>query len=158
MNKLDRQVRRWLIFFMVTLAFSGITAIPVERELSFAIKMTEDNPVISSWLEKVYMAYRKTNNEYPFLLYGYDWLAFAHIVLAVLFIGPLRNPVRNVWIIEFGIIACLMVIPFAIIAGHFRQIPLWWRLIDCAFGIIGLIPLGICLKKIRQLEKLKATQ
>jgi hypothetical protein len=28
-----------------------------------------------------------------------------------------------------------------------------WRLIDCSFGIIGLIPLSICLTKINQLEK-----
>jgi hypothetical protein len=29
---------------------------------------------------------------YPFLAYGTDWLAFAHIVIAVFFIGPLVKP------------------------------------------------------------------
>ena len=93
------------------------------------------------------------NNQYPFLAYGYDWLAFAHFVLAILFIGPLKDPVRNKWVIEFGMIACLLIIPFAFIAGHLRGIPLGWRLIDCAFGVVGLTPLGICLLKINVLEK-----
>ena len=108
--------------------------------------------MIGACIEKVYMGVYDTNKNYPFIAYGYDWLAFAHFVLAILFIGPLRDPVRNKWIIEFGIIACILIIPFAFIAGHFRGIPFWWRLIDCSFGIIGIIPLSICLKKITQLE------
>jgi hypothetical protein len=87
------------------------------------------------------------------LAYGYDWLAFAHFVLAILFIGPLKDPVRNKWVIEFGMIACVLIIPFAFIAGHFRGIPVGWRLIDCAFGVIGIIPLSICLSKIIMVEK-----
>ena len=63
------------------------------------------------------LAYRLVNAQYPFLLYGYDWLAFAHFVLAILFIGPYRDPVKNIWIIEFGLIACILVIPFALVAG-----------------------------------------
>jgi hypothetical protein len=43
-------------------------------------------------------------------------------------------------VIEFGVIACILIIPFAMIAGHFRGMPFWWRLIDCSFGIIGLVP------------------
>jgi hypothetical protein len=50
-------------------------------------------------------------------------------------------------------IACLLIIPFAFIAGHFRGIPVGWRLIDCAFGVVGLIPLSICLRKINSIEK-----
>jgi Na+/melibiose symporter-like transporter len=30
--------------------------------------------------------------------------------------------------------------------------PFWWRLVDCSFGIIGLIPLSICMKNIKRLE------
>ena len=87
-----------------------------------------------------------------FFFYGYDWLAFAHFMLAILFIGPLKDPVKNKWVIEFGIIACLLIIPFALIAGQLRGIPIWWRLVDCSFGVVGIIPLMICLKKIKQLE------
>jgi hypothetical protein len=54
-------------------------------------------------------------------------------------------------------IACVMIFPLAFIAGAIRQIPIAWRLIDCAFGLIGIIPLAICYHKIKllaQLEKL----
>jgi hypothetical protein len=30
--------------------------------------------------------------------------------------------------------------------------PFWWRIIDCSFGIIGLVPLIVCLKNIKKLE------
>jgi len=95
---------------------------------------------------------KHTSKDHPFLFYGYDWLAFAHFMLAILFIGPLRDHVKNKWVIEFGVIACILIIPFAMIAGHFRGMPFWWRLIDCSFGIIGILPLAICLKNIKRLE------
>lgn len=152
-NKL-KQIRHWIIFFMTVLFLSGLTAIPLERELAFLSRCFSPANMIGEWIQKVYLAMVHTNKHYPFLAYGYDWLAFAHFVLAVLFIGPLKDPVRNKWVIEFGMIACVLIIPFAFIAGHFRGIPVGWRLIDCAFGILGLIPLGICLSKIVQVEKL----
>ena len=152
-NKL-KQTRRWITFFMIILFLSGLTAIPLERELSFISRCFSPASMIGAWIDKVYLAFVHTNRQYPFFAYGYDWLAFAHFVLAILFIGPLKDPVRNKWVIEFGMIACVLIIPFAIIAGHFRSIPFGWRLIDCAFGIIGLIPLGICLRKIEQVEKI----
>jgi len=152
-NKL-KQTRHWIIFFIIVLFLSGLTAIPLEKELSFLSRCFSPTNMIGAWIQKVYLAIVHTNKEYPFLAYGYDWLAFAHFVLAILFIGPLKDPVRNKWVIEFGMIACVLIIPFAFIAGHFRDIPVGWRLIDCAVGVIGLIPLSICLSKIIQVEKL----
>jgi hypothetical protein len=138
---------------MIVLALSGLSAIPVETELNFLSGFFSLDSNIGRWLDKVYLAFHDTNKNYPFLAYGYDWLAFAHLVLVVLFIGPLRDPVKNKWVIEFGMIACIMIIPFAFIAGYYRGIPLWWRLIDCSFGIIGILPLLICLRQINKLEK-----
>ena len=152
-NKL-KQIQHWIIFFMIVLFLSALTAIPLERELDFLSRCFSPTNMIDAWIEKVYHAIVHTNGQYPFLAYGYDWLAFAHFVLAILFIGPLKDPVRNKWVIEFGMIACVLIIPFAFIAGHFRGIPVGWRLIDCAFGVIGIIPLSICLGKIVQVEKL----
>jgi hypothetical protein len=146
-------IRRWLITFMTCLFLSGVTAIPIETELKFLTAIFPDTNTAGVWLHKVYDGISNTNQQYPFLAYGYDWLAFAHFVLAILFIGPLKNPVKNKWVIEFGLIACLLIIPFAFISGYCRNIPLWWRLIDCSFGIIGFIPLWFCLKKINELEK-----
>ena len=72
-------------------------------------------------------------------------------MLEVLFIGTLKNPVKNIWVIEFGIIACVMIFSLALIAGSIRDIPFFWQLIDCSFGAIGLVPLIICYLKIKNL-------
>ncbi|MBN8687040.1 MAG: hypothetical protein J0M10_08475 [Chitinophagales bacterium] len=156
--KQHQLIRRWLVFFILALVISGATAIPAESELAFATRLIPMGTLIGDWLDKVYMAVVYQNRHYPYLAYGYDWLAFAHFVLAVLFIGPLRDPVRNKWVIEFGMIACVLVIPFALIAGAMRGLPLWWRLVDCAFGVAGLVPLIIVWKKINLLELTNETE
>lgn len=148
-----KAIRGWLLLFMIVLFLSGLTAIPVERELAFLSRCFSPATQSGAWIEKIYTGIAVTNEKYPFIAYGYDWLAFAHFVLAILFIGPYKDPVRNKWIIEFGLISCLLIIPFAFIAGHFRGIPVGWRLIDCSFGILGLIPLVICYGKINALER-----
>lgn len=145
-------VRRWLLFFIICLVISGATAIPVETELQFATRLIPRGTAIGDWLDKVYLSVVQQSQQAPFLAYGYDWLAFAHFVLAILFIGPLKDPVKNTWVIEFGMIACSLVIPFALIAGYMRGLPLWWRLVDCSFGVIGFIPLLIVRRKIDLLE------
>jgi hypothetical protein len=62
------------------------------------------------------------------------------------------NPKHN-WVIEFGMIACVLVMPLALICGHIREIPFFHQLIDCSFGVIGFMPLFICRKLISHLEK-----
>jgi len=54
-------------------------------------------------------------------------------------------------VLIFGLIACAGVIPLALIAGQIRGIPIYWRLIDCSFGVFGAIPLLLCLRWVRQL-------
>ena len=152
MNREKQIIRSWLKIFIAVLFLSGLTAIPVEPELSYIVDHFPFEGSIKGFLDEVLIGIRHTSNNYPFLFYGYDWLAFAHFMLAILFIGPLRDPVKNKWVIEFGVIACILIIPFAMVAGHFRGIPFWWRLIDCSFGIIGMVPLTICLKNIKLLE------
>jgi len=152
MNKEKQLIRNWLKVFIAALFISGLTAIPVEQELAYVINHFPFEGSIKGWLEEVLIGIQQTSKDYPFLFYGYDWLAFAHFVLAILFIGPFKDPVKNKWVIQFGIVACILIIPFALIAGHFRDMPFWWRLVDCSFGIIGLLPLMICLKNIKRLE------
>lgn len=53
-------------------------------------------------------------------------------------------------------IACVLVIPTALIFGEIRGIPLWWRLLDCSFGIFGLIPLWISRSDIRRIIALES--
>lgn len=82
--------------------------------------------------------------------YGTDWLAFAHFVIAIAFVGALREPVRNRWLFDFGLIAAGLVIPFALLAGGLRGIPFYWRWIDCSFGVGAALPLWYCRKWARQ--------
>lgn len=152
MKKQIQIIRRLLGLFMVILFLSGLTAIPVDPELSFLLRFFPSGSGIHHWLSKVLAAYREVNAAHPFLLYGYDWLAFAHFVLAILFVGPYKDPVKNIWVIQFGLIACVLILPLAFIAGAFRGIPLGWQLIDCSFGIFGAIPLWICYRKAKQLS------
>jgi hypothetical protein len=155
-TRLLKKIRSWVIFFIAALVLSGVTAFPIETELQFLISHLQIFPeTIQQWLFKIYAAVSSTNRQFPYLSYGTDWLAFAHIVIAVAFIGVYKDPVRNIWIIEFGMIACVMVLPLAFIAGHIRQIPFFWQLIDCSFGIIGLISLWVCRKHIKALEQLQ---
>lgn len=155
-----RRIRFWLAVFIAGLVLSGFTAFPLETELGWlekvlhapAIEPFAQSVHLLPWIERVDDALRVTNAKFPFLAYGTDWLAFAHLVIAVAFIGPWIDPLRNKWVITFGFIACAGVIPLALIAGPIRGIPLPWRLIDCSFGIFGCVPLFICRRSIRALE------
>jgi hypothetical protein len=157
-----RAVRLWLVVVIAGLVLSGVTAFPLETELSGVHSLLETTalrPIAEStrllpWIARVHGALSSTNQHYPFLAYGTDWLAFAHLVIAVAFLGPYRDPVRNKWIITFGLIACGGVIPLALIAGHIRGIPIAWRCIDCSFGIFGAIPLLLCRGHILALEQI----
>jgi hypothetical protein len=155
-RQLKTSIRRWVVFFMIALALSGATAFPLETELDWLAGVWPRGNAVYNWLARVDGALKDTNAHYPFMAYGYDWLAFAHLMIAMVFIGVLRNPVRNKWVIEFGMLACVAVFPLAFIAGAIRGIPVFWRLIDCSFGVIGLIPLRICYRKIVALERLTA--
>lgn len=151
-NKLQRIININLVIVITGLALSGITAFPIETELEWLVKMTGgDNGFMDVWLVKVYDAVKHTNHQYPFLAYGSDWLAFAHLMLSILFAGIIKDPVKNKWVIQFGMIACGMIIPLAFIAGSVRRIPFFWQLIDCSFGVFCIVPLYItyrCIEKI----------
>jgi hypothetical protein len=158
---LIRRIRVWLAIFIVGLVLSGLTAFPLERETAMLNQMlgvAAAPPVggesgLHVWLRRVQEGIVRTNRDYPFMAYGTDWLAFGHLVIAVAFLGPLFDPVRNKWVLVFGVIACVGVLPLALIAGSIRGIPFYWRLIDCSFGVIGVLPLLICLRYVRRIEQ-----
>jgi hypothetical protein len=156
-----RRIRFWLAIFIAGLFFSGVTAFPLQTELGWLVSFLHSvtlRPIAESaglllWIERVNEGLSSTNAQYPFLAYGTDWLAFAHLVIAVAFIGPYIDPVRNKWVVTCGLIACIGVIPLALIAGPIRGIPFGWRLIDCSFGVFGSIPLLLCRRLIFNLEE-----
>lgn len=156
-----RRIRGWIAIFIVGLVLSGVTAFPLERETGWLIRIfgvtaepAGGESALHTWLRRVYEGISATNRAYPFMAYGTDWLAFAHLVIAIAFLGPLVDPVRNKWVLVFGVIACAGVVPLAMIAGPIRGIPFYWRLIDSSFGIIGMIPLLICLRDVGRLERM----
>jgi hypothetical protein len=154
-EQLRTQIRLRIVLIIAGLVFSGLTAFPIEWELQIAhtwiLEYRWDN-LFSHWIEDAYQGVQKTNSEYPFIAYGSDWLGFAHLVIAIVFIGPLKDPIRNRWVVEFGIIACVLIFPFAFLAGHVREIPIFWRFIDCTFGIVGCAILFDCNQKIKLWE------
>ncbi|MFF2408672.1 hypothetical protein [Streptomyces sp. NPDC058092] len=160
-----RRIRVWLVVFIVCLALSGLTAFPLVHELhwaedllrSSASPVPEHFPALMEWITRVRTGLDEADAKYPFVLYGTDWLAFAHLVIAVAFYGPYRDPVRNIWVVEFGMIACAGIIPLALICGPIRDIPFWWSVIDMSFGVFGVIPLLVVRRMIKRLEALPQT-
>lgn len=154
------RIRFWLALFILGLLLSGVTVFPLESEVQgfdMLLHTTTLEPVarstgLLSWIDRVQDGLSRTNAQYPFLAYGTDWLALAHLVIAATFIGPWINPVRNKWVIAWGLIACAAVLPLALIAGPIRGIPFGWRLVDCSFGVFGAVPLVICWREIGELE------
>jgi len=65
----------------------------------------------------------------------------------------LKDPVKNIWVIQFGTISCVIVFPLTLIAGPIRGIPFYWQLIDCSFAVFGFLLLYLCYKDILNLEK-----
>lgn len=161
-QRLKVRIRGLLLFFMAALLLSGITAFPLEWEVKLLYQIVSDarSPLPGLWPELIYWiglvktGLEETYRAYPFMAYGTDWLAFAHIVIAVAFWGPLKEPVRNIWVVEFGLIACVLVIPLAFICGPIRGIPFFWQLIDCSFGVVGLVPLWLCRRNILRLAEI----
>jgi hypothetical protein len=154
MSRLIKQIRFLTIFFIVALVLSGITTFPVYTELELIIEshIFTDASAMQHWFLKVMEGVKATQEEYPFIFYGFDWLAFAHLIIAVLFIGVYKHPVRNRWIIQWAMISCICVLPLAFIAGTVRGVPIYHILIDCSFGVFGLIPLRIIQIKIKELK------
>ena len=156
-----RRKLRWVLaVFMVALVLSGVTAFPLQSELDRFVELRgldhltpgQATNGFDGWILKVRDGLRETYAKYPWMAYGTDWLAFAHVVIAVFFIGAWVDPVRNVWVLQAGVVACVLVIPLALICGAVRQIPFGWRLIDCSFGVFGVLPLLYCLRLTKLLE------
>ena len=168
-QRLLLRVRALAWFFIVGLVLSGVTALPLVSEVDWLVQFTGADrfaqrqsgtsaPAWAEWLLQVRAALRTVDQSFPFLAYGTDWLAFGHFIIALAFVGLLRDPVRNRWLIDFGLSACGLVIPYALICGAVRGIPIWWRLIDCSFGVFGAIPLWLCRRTVGELEMLSTKE
>lgn len=158
MNEL-KQVRIAVGIVIFGLVISGVTAFPLLHELNLLAFLLvgegryepELHTGLVHWILTVREGLAVTYEKYPFIAYGTDWLAFAHLMIALFFILPWQDPVRYEGVLKVGVAASLLVIPLAFICGPLRGIPFWWRIIDCSFGLLCLPPLLFALRKVRSL-------
>jgi hypothetical protein len=163
---LRRRVVGWTWVIIIGLVISGVTAIPLQTEMDLIARKlgagdlspAQASSDFTKWILIVRDGLRDTYAKYPFMGYGTDWLAFGHIVIAIAFVGALRHPLRNAWLFTFGMIACVLVLPWALLFGELRGIPIYWRLIDCAFGVFGFIPNWLCHKWLREMQQIRAVR
>ena len=148
-----RKVRLLILLFIIGLVLSGITAMPVQTQLDIAAKCfgvenltppATDHSAFIQWLVKVRAEVTRLNVQAPYIFYGFDWLAFGHISVAIAFIWAYRDPIQHRFLFNYGLVLCALIPPWAILTGTIRGIPGWWMLIDCSFAILGSIPLLLC--------------
>ncbi|MCC6372725.1 MAG: hypothetical protein IT236_17100 [Bacteroidia bacterium] len=146
-----KKVRIILLAFVTLLVLSGVTAFPLRTEMAFLMQHKHTFPQhLGQWIEQVYDAINATPDV---VLYGTDWLAFAHIIIALFFVPVYLHPVRYKANVLVGMAACLAVFPLAFICGPIRGIPFFHQIIDCCFGVGGILVLYYLYKSINRLEK-----
>jgi len=157
-----RKFRIIIAFVIFGLVISGVTAFPLLAELNLLASIFTGNASdlspenysgLTSWILKVREGLETTYAAYPFIAYGTDWLAFGHIVIALFFILPYREPVRYRGVLHIGVVACILIVPLAMICGPIRGIPFYWQMIDCAFGIFCIFPLLYAIRLSKRMEK-----
>jgi len=153
-----KQIRCSILMVIVGLVISGVTAFPLLHELNLLSEWIAGGSLAPAahtgfvkWILTVREGLEVTYARYPFIAYGTDWLAFGHLMIALFFILPWRDPVRYEGVLKIGVVISLMIFPLALICGPIRGIPFWWRMIDCSFGVLCIPPLWYALRKVREL-------
>ncbi|MBA3648227.1 MAG: hypothetical protein H0W62_06695 [Chitinophagales bacterium] len=153
---LRQKIKIAIIVTILGLISNGISAFPLQTELAIVIHKMKFLPTfLLDWLHTVYTAVTENNNKYPFMVYGYYWLGFAHFLIAIAFLGPLRDPIRNHWVIQWGMIAALLSVVMALVIEPMREVPFFWALLDAAVAAAGFIVLWLCNRWIQKLIKMK---
>jgi hypothetical protein len=146
-----KKTKPLILLFIALLWISGITAIPAETELKIFQPYFHYFPnAVENTLNKILQALIETNQKYPELAYGFDWLAFGHIAIGLAFFWLYKKPKEYYFLTEWGKLICLLVIPHAFIFSYIRHLPSWWIPVDCSFGIFGWLLLHWIQKCIRR--------
>ncbi len=155
------KIRICISLVMLGLFIAGVTAFPLLAEINWISRLLvgEGQPLdpalhsgIVAWVLTVRQGLENTYAVYPWIAYGTDWLAFGHLMIMLFFVLPYREPVRYEGVLWIGIWSSLLVFPLAFICGPLRNIPWYWQLIDCSFGMICIVPLGIAIREVRKLK------
>lgn len=146
-----KTIKIHLISFASLLIISGVTAFPIQTEINYLFENRNVFPeFMILWIEKLYTIIHQTPE---IMFYGTDWLAFAHIIIAMFFIPVFIDPFKYKVNLVIAMIACILVFPLAFICGPIRGIPFFHQLIDCSFGLIGIAYLYFIYYKINQLNR-----
>ncbi len=160
-RRLRSRIRAGTLFLIAGLVISGVTALPIPSEVAAGVALLGEDlsaagrvpAPVARWLRTIRDGVEATADRAPFLFYGTDWLAFGHFMIALVFVGALRDPRKNRWLYQFGMLACALVPLWALIFGHVRGIPMWWRAIDASFGAVGFVPAWLCHRWVGALER-----
>jgi hypothetical protein len=151
---------KWMLAIVsFGLFVSGATIWPALWELKTLVRIIwgdqEPTWILHKFILQAIAGLESLQKDQSFLMYGFDWLAFAHIMLAILFAGAIRDPVRNKWIVQCGLIMCALIPVLGAICIPLRHIPLIWMWIDFSFAPAAALPLYIALRDIRKVELLE---
>ena len=125
--KLQKKIKVGIVITIIGLLLNGISAVPLRTELSILLSKPDALPkFLADWWTYVNQGVNETSYNYNFMRYGFDWLAFAHLLIAIAFFGPLRDPIKNEWIIKWGMIASALSVLMALGWERMRAIPMWW--------------------------------
>jgi len=152
-TQLRRKISTALIITIIGLLLNGVTAVPLRTELSILLAKHEVLPkFLQDWWNYVNQGVNDTSNQYNFMRYGFDWLGFTHLLIAVLFFGALKDPLKNEWVVKWGMIASLLSIVMALGWEQLRSIPFWWSGIDALIALGAFVILWLCNKWIQELK------
>ena len=152
-----------LTLFIIALLLAALTAWFLIPAASIARRLLGEGtlagsclPSLARWAALIEEALGETKEKHPFMFYGTDWVGFAHLVMAIACLGAARDPVRNMWVLQFGMVGCSLMIPMTLITGIARGLPWFWQLFDCIIGAAGAVLFLTCYRYARQMEILTA--
>lgn len=159
-KKTLRVIRVCLVLFFLGILFGLHTVVFVEVETALFAKflgrgtwMAQTLPVVSTWIDTLYVSITESYRAYPVMAYCMDWLSYACIVFALFIVGAIRDPVRNVWIIQVYLAGCVLASLLPWVVGPMRGVPVFWRVLDGSFGVMGFMILFVAYRLTRRLER-----
>lgn len=157
--RLRRNIKAAILITIAGLLLNGISAIFLKGELHFIqSNFNSLPPFLHDWFTYTSKGVNETNDKYPFMRYGFDWLAFAHLFIAIAFIGPLQDPVKNEWIVRWGMIVSAISVVMAFGWERVRAIPLWWSCIDASIAVAAFLILWLCNNWIKKLKLIQVSR
>ncbi len=152
-----RRIRWTLGLIIASLLLSGLGTIPLQWLVGVLCRMLLANrdlhelaPGLVAWVEGV-LAQLTGAAQQTLLNYTLDWLSLAQVAVALVFIGPWRAPVRNAWVVDWGLISCGLIVVAAPLAVLWRGIPVAWAVVDVLLGVGGFAGLWLCRRDLRHL-------